>query len=244
MRSARNPPGDLGIGKSPGFVPPIRQGPDLLRDLVNRPGIGITNDLETLVVVVPQQREHEPADGMDGEIRREIADPNSSIRCRIVFVRLAGLGGQRPGERLVPDRMLLVKLSRTELGEHVQKVEHAAGSTGVRLDPPGPPIQRNRLLKFPGEAQRVRQVSVRLGIIGFDSKRLPVGGNCRVEIAAILQCRPQVVQNLVMVGPQRQRLAVLGDGLRDVPAGLEHQAQVVQGVGIVGLNGQRLLQRR
>jgi len=95
--------------------------------------IRVAEDLETRMVMVGQQREHEPADRVLAKIGGDVADPKAAIRISVVGMRETKTS-KRCDELLVELLVLFVQLARAEVGVKMQGVEQVSRRGGRRRE--------------------------------------------------------------------------------------------------------------
>ena len=122
---------EIVIGEARRFVPGVGVRTQAAGHRIGGADVAEAVDLELLVVVMGQQRREKDGDRMLAEIGGDVADPQTTIGRGIVVVR-RDIGGQGPGESLVPSRVRLEDLERREVGMKVHQVEQVAGEARVR----------------------------------------------------------------------------------------------------------------
>ena len=80
----------------------------------------------------------------------------------------------------------------------------------------------------------IRQVGMRLHVIGLEPDRLLKADHGGIELSATGKREAEVVVNLRIIGSQPQRLFVTGHRLVNFAQTLEHDPRVVRGLGIFG----------
>ena len=125
MRSSRTMSRDFRVGLPGDLAPMIGDSLQSLGGRVRLEHAGIAKHLELLVVVRGQDRLDEEIDGVLVKVRRDIADPQSSIGRAVVLVR-RGSTRQRLGVSLAPFHVLVEQLLCVVSAHEVEGIQQVA----------------------------------------------------------------------------------------------------------------------
>ena len=184
------------------IAPLVGQGLELRGERVGRPHVGVAHDLDLAAIVVREQGEQEPSDGVAAEVGRDVADSQLPIGRAVVRVgtdlRRERLGVPPGPLAMLGEERLGIVVGMIMQGEEV--VARRLGEIGLQLDRPAETSQC--LIDAALLLQGVAQVAVRGGVAGPEPDGPVKGVDRLVEPALIPQGIAQVVVRGGVGGPE------------------------------------------
>ncbi len=234
----------LVIGEPRGRAPVVGQSLEPARVVVRVRRFGVAVEFDLPAVMLLQHRLDEVTRGAGGEVGRDIADTQATLRVRIIGPIQPGRQPP-PGVGLIPQAKLLEHLLAGEAGLVAEAEQHRPMAGGVvRSGRKGLAEDLQGLFQSSLVLKRAGEVEADVGDVRPGLHRLAQVLLGRGHQSTLHQRQRPVVVRLGEIGPDHQRLGEGGLALQDPVLGDERIAEAVEGGGAAWIGFKALPGRR